>query len=76
MGTESLGGVTEMTWTDDGDEVRIVRFAGTATNEAGAVELLQELLECSRLEAEHAYTVILEDGEFITSVYADIDDLG
>ena len=32
-------------------------------------------LECSELEAWHALRIIREDGEFVMSVSADIDDL-
>ena len=39
------------------------------------VEFLGELLGCNQLEAEYAYTILMEDGEFITSVQNDIDSL-
>ena len=68
--------VIETRWTVDGEDV----FAVTVPNidmsgSDDAVTALQVALDCSRLEAEHAYRVIVEDGEFVASVVSDIDGL-
>ncbi len=66
--------VVEMRWTVDGDEFVAVRLPSLeALEDIDPVGLLQVVLECSRLEAEHAFQVIMEDGEFVTSVVGDID---
>ena len=66
--------VVDSTWDVDGVEYRIVRFDDTPSDDV-AVHLLQEALDCTVLEAEHAFRVIREDGEFVTSVHADIEEL-
>lgn len=66
---------TEMTWEADGDEYQLVRFTDVPNDRDGMVEFLQEIMNCNRLEAEHAYRLLMEDGEFITSVQNDIDSL-
>ena len=66
---------TEMTWEVDGEEYQLVRFTDVPQTRAEMVEFLGELLGCNQLEAEYAYTIMMEDGEFITSVQNDIDSL-
>ena len=70
-----IGATTEMTWEVDGEEYRLVRFSDIPVGRSGQVEFLQELLGCTEREAEYAYRVIIEDGEFIASVRDDIDRL-
>ena len=71
----TLEGVVERGWDVEGDELQVVRLEGTVRHEGHAIRVLQEALECSELEAEHAFRVICEDGEFVTSVRGDLDDL-
>jgi hypothetical protein len=59
--------LTDMTWEVDGAEYRLVLRDDIPTDEVGTVGFLQELLSCNRLEAEQAYRIIMEDGEFIAS---------
>ncbi|HSJ70109.1 MAG TPA: hypothetical protein VLA29_00495 [Acidimicrobiia bacterium] len=66
---------TEMTWEVDGEEYRLVRLSDIPSGRSGQVEFLQEVLGCTEREAEYAYRVIVEDGEFIASVRGDIDGL-
>ena len=68
-----LGGTTEMTWLVEGEEYQLVRFSDIPAGRSGQVEFLSELLGCNEREAEYAYRVIMEDGEFIASVRRDID---
>ncbi|MFO7699110.1 MAG: hypothetical protein R6W79_00690, partial [Acidimicrobiia bacterium] len=70
-----IGATTEMTWEVDGEEYRLVRFSDIPVGRSDQVEFLQELLGCTEREAEYAYRVIIEDGEFIASVRDDIDRL-
>jgi hypothetical protein len=70
-----IGAATEMTWEVDGEEYRLVRLSDIPAGRSGQVEFLQELLGCTEREAEYAYRVIMEDGEFIASVREDIDRL-
>ncbi len=71
----TLEGVVERGWAVDGDELQVVRLQGAVRHERDAVRVLQDALECSELEAEYAFRVICEDGEFVTSVRGDLDDL-
>lgn len=66
---------TEMTWEVDGDEYTLVRFTDVPSDPKGMVEFLQDIMGCNRLEAERAFTILMEDGEFIASVTRDIDEL-
>ncbi|MGI9667146.1 MAG: hypothetical protein ACR2N2_08605 [Acidimicrobiia bacterium] len=75
MDNTNHSATTEMTWEADGEEYQLVRFTDVPRDRAGMVEFLGEVMNCSRLEAEHAYRLILEDGEFVNSVQADIDSL-
>lgn len=56
----------------DGREYRMLWLADQRGADDAAIEALREILECGDLEAEHAYRIIREDGEFITSVHDDI----
>lgn len=67
--------VEEMRWTVDGDEYVAVRLPSLEALDVDPITLLQAVMECSRLEAEHAFRVIMDDGEFVTSVVGDIDEL-
>ena len=67
-------GITESMWDVDGAEVRIIT-ADRVDTDAGQIQVLMSLLECSEVEALHVLRIIREDGEFITSVHADIDAL-
>ena len=68
--------LVETTWTVDGEEVFAVALRDVhSSSHADAVAALELALECSRLEAEHAYRVIVADGEFVVSVSQDIDTL-
>lgn len=68
--------VVETTWTVDGEELFAVALHDVHTaSHTDAVAALELALECSRWEAEHAYRVIVEDGEFVVSVSRDIDTL-
>ena len=67
-------GITDSMWDVDGAEVRIIT-ADVIDGDASQVQVLMTLLECSEVEAEHVLRIIREDGEFITSVHADIDAL-
>lgn len=73
--TCGIGATTEMIWEVDGEEYRLVRLSDIPTGRSGQLEFLQELLGCTEREAEYAYGVIMEDGEFIASVRDDIDQL-
>ena len=67
-------GIADSMWDVDGAEVRIIT-ADVIDGDASQVQVLMTLLECSEVEAEHVLRIIREDGEFITSVHADIDAL-
>jgi hypothetical protein len=73
--TNDLYATTEMSWEVDGEEYRLVRLSDIPADRPGPVEFLQVLLGCTEREAEYAYRVIVEDGEFIASVRDDIDGL-
>ena len=66
--------VVDTHWDVDGCEYRVVTLDDSPQMH-DAVRLLRDVLDCTELEAEHAYRVIREDGEFITSVQGDIEDL-
>lgn len=72
--TPAAADILDSTWDIDGIEYRVVRFDDTPTDDE-AVRLLQDALDCTVLEAEHAFRVICEDGEFVTSVHEDLDEL-
>ena len=67
-------GIAESTWEVDGGEVRILT-ATDSNDDLDLVQVLMALLECTELEARHVLRIIREDGEFITSVHADIEEL-
>ena len=73
MDNENAGIIDSM-WDVDGVEVRIIT-AETTDGESAQRQVLMTLLECSEVEAQHVLRIIREDGEFITSVHADIDAL-
>jgi hypothetical protein len=75
MHTHSTDGITTSTWDVEGVEYRIVRPTAKPVSANRQVAALMALLECGELEARHVLRIIMEDGEFITSVQADIDDL-
>jgi hypothetical protein len=75
MDTHSTDGITTSIWEVDGTEYCIVKPAGKPVSADRQIAALMSLLECSELEASHALRIIREDGEFITSVQGDIDDL-
>mgnify|MGYP001822927689 CR=1 FL=1 len=67
-------GINESRWDVDGTEVRIITPERTE-GDAAQLHVLMAMLECSEVEAEHVLRILREDGEFITSVHADIDAL-
>lgn len=67
--------VPGFTWDVDGTEVVVVQRSDLRGTTADHVGTLMEVLECSELEAWHALRIIREDGEFVTSVSSDIEDL-
>jgi hypothetical protein len=75
MDTSSTDGITTSIWEVEGTEYRIVRPTNRPVSADRQITALMALLECSELEASHALRIIMEDGEFIMSVQADIDDL-
>lgn len=75
MDNYSTDGITTSTWEVEGIEYRIVKPTNRPVSADRQIAALMALLECSELEATHALRIIMEDGEFITSVQADIDDL-
>ena len=75
MDIHSADGITTSIWEVEGIEYRIVKPTNRPVSADRQITALMTLLECSELEASHALRIIMEDGEFITSVQADIDDL-
>jgi hypothetical protein len=74
-GTHRDGSLGGFTWAVDGEEFVVVQSCDLPDTTAEQVEALMVALECSELEAWHALRIIREDGEFVMSVSADIDDL-
>ena len=68
MDTHSADGITTSTWEVEGTEYRIVTPTNRPVSADRQIAALMALLECSELEASHALRIIMEDGEFITSV--------
>lgn len=72
--TAETADITETVWDVDGCAYRVVTL-DECPQMSDAVRLLRDVLDCTELEAQHAYRVIREDGEFITSVHGDIEEL-
>ncbi len=65
--------ITELTWTEDGAEYELVRFADTPTTPEGWVEFLGQVMGCDAETAEEAYRILFEEDEaFAAAVRRDI----
>ena len=65
--------ITELTWTADGAEYELVRFADLPTTSADWVEFLGQLMGCDAATAEEAYRILFEEDEsFADAVRRDI----
>lgn len=69
------GSIEALTWDVDGEQFLVVQSRDLPDTTGDQISALMVALECSELEAWHALRIIREDGEFVMSVSADIDDL-
>jgi len=64
---------TELSWTADGAEYELVRFAPLPETREEMVTFLHQLLNCDEGTAEVAYRLMFEDGpSFEESMMSDI----